>query len=163
MHTSGLSRHALTCCITAALLAGCGESQPPISAPGTMPLARGAPPDVRGIYRGTYTETKDGKTLKGKVKIIVREIRAKISGKFDIRGNDNPFNADFSGRAEQSSHGAELHFTIVDLGGYDLNAEAHALVTHDRLTGKARAGRSGSSQTSYWKFEAIRSRGTSQP
>jgi len=34
------SRYALSSCIVAALLAGCGGSQPPITAPGAMPQAR---------------------------------------------------------------------------------------------------------------------------
>jgi uncharacterized repeat protein (TIGR03803 family) len=33
-------RHALSSCVAAALLAGCGGSQPPIGAPGAMPLSR---------------------------------------------------------------------------------------------------------------------------
>ena len=37
MGISGLSRYALTSCVTAALLAGCGGSSPPIGAPGAMP------------------------------------------------------------------------------------------------------------------------------
>ena len=37
MRTRGLGRHALTSCVAAALLAGCGGSQPPMGAPGAMP------------------------------------------------------------------------------------------------------------------------------
>jgi serine/threonine-protein kinase len=37
MRISGLSRNALCSCVAAALLAGCGGSQPPIGAPGAMP------------------------------------------------------------------------------------------------------------------------------
>ncbi len=37
MRISGLSCYALTSCVATVLLAGCGGSQPPISAPGAMP------------------------------------------------------------------------------------------------------------------------------
>jgi hypothetical protein len=34
--TLGCGRHALISCVAAAMLAGCGGSQPPIGAPGAM-------------------------------------------------------------------------------------------------------------------------------
>jgi hypothetical protein len=37
MRISGFSRYALRSCVAAAMLAGCGGSQPPIGAPGAMP------------------------------------------------------------------------------------------------------------------------------
>lgn len=37
MMISGFGRYALTCCVAAAMLAGCGGSQPPMPVPGTMP------------------------------------------------------------------------------------------------------------------------------
>jgi hypothetical protein len=37
MKRSAFSRYALTNCVAAAMLAGCGESQPPIGAPGAIP------------------------------------------------------------------------------------------------------------------------------
>lgn len=40
MRRSGLGRYALCSCVAAALLAGCGGSQPPIGAPGAMPQSR---------------------------------------------------------------------------------------------------------------------------
>lgn len=40
MNSLGLSRYALSSCVAAALLAGCGGSQPPIGALGTMPQSR---------------------------------------------------------------------------------------------------------------------------
>src|ERR1700729_3891962 len=40
MKSLELSSHALTACAAAALLAGCGGAQPPISAPGAMPQSR---------------------------------------------------------------------------------------------------------------------------
>ena len=40
MRNLGFSRHALTSCAAAAMLAACGGSQPPIGAPGAMPQSR---------------------------------------------------------------------------------------------------------------------------
>ena len=37
MRVLGSSRYALTSCVAAAMLTGCGGSQPPIGAPGAMP------------------------------------------------------------------------------------------------------------------------------
>jgi uncharacterized repeat protein (TIGR03803 family) len=51
-----MSRHALTGCVAAALLAGCGGSQAPIATPGSMPQALA--PAVRttsGNYRVVYS------------------------------------------------------------------------------------------------------------
>src|SRR5580700_3202678 len=45
MKSLGLSRRALSSCATAALLAGCGGSQPPIGAPGALPQSRAIPPN----------------------------------------------------------------------------------------------------------------------
>ncbi len=40
MRSLGLGRYALSSCVAAALLAGCGGSQPPIGAPSAMPQSR---------------------------------------------------------------------------------------------------------------------------
>ncbi len=40
MKSREFSRFALSICAAAAMLAGCGGSQPPIAAPGAMPLGR---------------------------------------------------------------------------------------------------------------------------
>ena len=40
MTSRELSRYALSSCAAAAMLAGCGGSQPPIGAPGAMPQSR---------------------------------------------------------------------------------------------------------------------------
>jgi hypothetical protein len=42
MRSLVLSRYALCSCVAAAMLAGCGGSQPPIGAPGGMPQSRGS-------------------------------------------------------------------------------------------------------------------------
>jgi len=38
MRSTDLGRYALSSCVAAAMLAACGGSQPPIGAPGAMPL-----------------------------------------------------------------------------------------------------------------------------
>jgi hypothetical protein len=40
MRSLDFSRNALTSCVAAAMLAGCGGSQPPIGAPGATPQSR---------------------------------------------------------------------------------------------------------------------------
>jgi hypothetical protein len=40
MKSLDFSRYALSSCVAVAMLAGCGESQPPIGAPGAMPRGR---------------------------------------------------------------------------------------------------------------------------
>jgi|HubBroStandDraft_4_1064222.scaffolds.fasta_scaffold00010_61 hypothetical protein len=55
MKSLGFGRYALTGCVAAAMLAGCGESQPPIGAPGTMAQSHfmeraGAPGEKRPSY-----------------------------------------------------------------------------------------------------------------
>jgi hypothetical protein len=44
MKSLDLGRHALSTCVAAALLSGCGGSQPPISAAGAMGRVRPGPP-----------------------------------------------------------------------------------------------------------------------
>jgi hypothetical protein len=52
MKSLGLGRVALCICATAAMLAGCGGSQPPIGAPGAMPQ-RCAPRSLRASAAGS--------------------------------------------------------------------------------------------------------------
>ena len=50
-----LSRYALSSCVAAAMLAGCGGSQPPIGAPVAMPQSRAiAQRTARGASRGCW-------------------------------------------------------------------------------------------------------------
>src|ERR1700735_5910562 len=48
MRSWGFKRYALTSCVVAALLAGCGGSQPPIGAPGAMPQSHAIATHDRG-------------------------------------------------------------------------------------------------------------------
>ena len=54
MRRWNLSQYAISSCVTAALLAGCGGSQPPIGAPlglrsGALPTERAHPPLWNGL------------------------------------------------------------------------------------------------------------------
>jgi len=51
MKSIDLGRYALSSCVVAAMLAGCGGSQPPIAAPGAMPQSRAV------AARDAYTDT----------------------------------------------------------------------------------------------------------
>ena len=51
MRTRIFSRHALTSCTAAALLAGCGAPQPPIGTPGAMPQASAISPARTLVHR----------------------------------------------------------------------------------------------------------------
>ena len=53
MKTLELTRYALGICATAAMLAGCGGSQPPISAPGGVEPSRVVAPILSFAHRGT--------------------------------------------------------------------------------------------------------------
>src|SRR5580704_238438 len=52
MRISGFSRHALLCCVAAAMLAGCGGSQPPIGVPDAMPELETAPGHIVAHHIG---------------------------------------------------------------------------------------------------------------
>ena len=54
MKTRLLSRYALSSCVAAAMLAGCGGSQPPIGAPGALPQSRAITLHAR---RGAFYKT----------------------------------------------------------------------------------------------------------
>jgi hypothetical protein len=56
MRTSDFSRYTLSSCVAAAMLAGCGGSQPPIAAPGTMPQSRAIA--THTAHRGSWMLTK---------------------------------------------------------------------------------------------------------
>src|ERR1700692_3101354 len=59
MRTSGFSHYALTSCVAAAMLAGCGGSQPPIGAPGAMPLAPALAPAQTGAHNNRAASLYD--------------------------------------------------------------------------------------------------------
>jgi hypothetical protein len=69
MQNTSLGRHAATLCFTAALLAGCGGSQPPIGTPGAMPQSRAIAQHVgRLLAHPTYLTFYSEHPLKFRVR-----------------------------------------------------------------------------------------------
>jgi hypothetical protein len=159
-----LGRQALVVGLAVAFLAGCGGAQN-----GTMPqsaVPQGAPqvetsggyeaPNVTGTYRGWYIETRNGQTVKGRVRIVVQQKRFKITGPFDIRGHDNRVNTYYVGKVKQSPQGALLRFQVVWLGGYGNSVNVRARVTGATLDGEGQSQVKSGSEASHWKFKATK-------
>jgi hypothetical protein len=162
MGISGFVRCALGTAFTAAILAGCGGAQ---TAPGAVPQgatpveAAGSyanPPNVMGTYRGWYTEMRDGRTVKGTVRIVVREKQFKITGAFVIRGHDNPLETYYVGKVREAPQGALLRFQVVWLGGYGNSVNMHARETGMTLEGEGRSQVRTGSEASRWTFKATK-------
>jgi len=64
MRSSGLGSYALSSCVAAALLAGCGGSQPPIGAPGAMPQSRAVAKHAAHGTSWMLPDTKSSPTYK---------------------------------------------------------------------------------------------------
>jgi hypothetical protein len=159
----GFVRSAFGTALTVAILAGCGGAQ--IAMNGSVPQAAtqvGAsggyetPPNVTGTYRGWYTETRDGRTVKGTVRIVVREKQFTITGPFVIRGHDNPLGTYFVGKVREAPQGAVLRFQVVWLGGYGNSVNVHARVTGMTLEGEGRSQVRTNHEGSRWKFKATK-------
>jgi uncharacterized repeat protein (TIGR03803 family) len=61
MQSLGLGSYALSSCIAAAMLAGCGGSQPPIGAPGAVPQVVGNAKSYHVVYNfGALAAAQDG-------------------------------------------------------------------------------------------------------
>lgn len=147
----------------AAALAGCGGAQTSLSnvmAPGagTAPAARSdsSPPDVAGTYKGRYTETRNGQTVKGRVRIVINQVQSKIRGPFDIRGAHNPLNTFFAGKVRQGAHGVTVHFYAGMLAGYDNSVNFHGHVAGTTLSAAGHSQATSGSQASYWEFVATK-------
>jgi len=114
------------------------------------------PPNVMGTYRGWYTERQDGRTVKGTVRIVVREKRIKITGSFVIRGHNNPLNTYFVGKVRETPQGAVLRFQVVWLGGYGNSVNMHAQVTGMTPEGEGRSQVRTNHEASRWKFRVTK-------
>lgn len=146
-----------------AVLAGCGGAQNTVSSAlpqGATQLEASAgyetPPNVTGTYRGWYIETRDGQTVKGHLRIVIRQKRFEITGPFDIRSHDNRRNTYFVGKVKQSPQGALLRFSAVWLAGYDNSVNVHAQVTGTSLDGEGHSSVKSGSGASRWKFKATK-------
>jgi hypothetical protein len=146
--------------VAVALLAGCGGAQSSAMSQGAAQVEASAgyetPPNVTGTYRGWYIETRNGQTVKGRLRIVIRQKLFKITGPLNIRGHDNPQNTYFVGKVKQSPQGALLRFQVVWLGGYGNSVNVHARVTGMTLEGEGSSQVRTRSEGSRWKFKATK-------
>ena len=146
--------------VAVALLAGCGGAQSSAMPQGLAQVEASAgyerPPNVTGTYRGWYIETRNGHTVKGRLRIVIRQKLFKITGPLNIRGHDNPQNTYFVGKVKQSPQGALLRFQVVWLGGYGNSVNVHARVTGMTLEGEGSSQVRTRSEGSRWKFKATK-------
>ncbi|MGC1334482.1 MAG: hypothetical protein WA812_03790 [Candidatus Cybelea sp.] len=160
MKPSLLGRPVVGGLVAVALLAGCGGAQggavPQGAAPVEAPARYETAPNVTGTYRGWYVETRNGQTVKGRLRIVIRQKLFKITGPVDIRGHDNPQKTYFVGKVKQSPQGALLRFQVVWLGGYGNSVNMHARVTGVTLEGEGRSQVRTRSEGSRWAFKATK-------
>jgi hypothetical protein len=139
MRVLGLSRFALICCVAAA---GCGRQAalvPGITGNGvaSTPVLESSIPKVAGVYNGTVVETSQGRSIKAKLKITLKQSGDKLTGIFDIilKTLQDPF--PITKGVVLSSHGKTiLHFTIE--GSPGRNAKAVAKLVGKTLKGTAK-------------------------
>jgi hypothetical protein len=160
MEPSLLGRPVVGALVVVALLTGCGGPQSSEVPQGAAQIETSGgyetPPNVTGTYRGSYIETRNGQTVKGRFRIIIRQKRFKIMGPFYIRGHHNPDNTTFFGKVKQSPQGAVLHFYVFFLGGYDNSVIVRAHVTGTSLDGEGHSQAKSGSGASRWKFKATK-------
>ncbi len=131
----------------AAILAGCGtvrQGQNPALLPGVRGNAipatsvrESSVPQVAGVYNGTVVETSQGRSIKAKLKITLRQSGDKLTGIFDIILKTMQDQFPIPKGIVVSSHGETiLHFTIE--GSPGRNAKATARLTGKTLKGKAK-------------------------
>jgi hypothetical protein len=143
MRISGLSRFTLICCVAPASLAGCAGSQPTAQPDVTSidfasTFARQSSiPKVAGVYDGTVVETSQGRSIKAKLKITLRQSGDKLTGIFDVILKTVQDQFPITKGVVVSSHGETiLHFTIESSPGR--NAKALARLVGKTLKGKAK-------------------------
>lgn len=94
-------------------------------------------PQVGGVYNGTVTETSQGRTVKAKLKITLKQSGAKFTGIFDMILKTIQDQFPIIKGSVLSSHGKTiLHFVIE--GSPGRNAKAVATLVGKALKGKAR-------------------------
>jgi hypothetical protein len=144
--------------LAVALLTGCGgpQSSAVPQRAAQVETSRGyeTPPNVAGTYRGSYIETRNGQTVKGRLRIVIQQKGFKIMGPFYIRGHHNPDNTHFAGKVKQSPEGALLHFYVFFLAGYDNSVIVRAHVTGTSLDGEGHSQAKTDSGATRWRFKA---------
>jgi hypothetical protein len=94
-------------------------------------------PKVAGVYNGTVVETSQGRSIKAKLKITLRQSGNKLTGIFDVVLKTMQDEFPISKGIVVSSGGKTiLHFTIE--GSPGRNAKASARLTGKTLKGKAK-------------------------
>jgi hypothetical protein len=163
MVNQGYNHRALGIALAAAILAACGSGNVAGSLPQTTVVEPAGsyvtPPKVEGTYHGSYAETRNGKTVKGSLRIVIREKRFKITGSFDIQGKgyQYPVKTYFVGKAKEAPKGALLRFQVVWLGGYGNSVNVRANVRGMTLDGKGHSQETEGEEASSWSIKATRS------
>ncbi|HET6276849.1 MAG TPA: hypothetical protein VFE16_13040 [Candidatus Cybelea sp.] len=94
-------------------------------------------PQVGGVYNGTVTERSQGRTVKAKLKITLKQSGAKFTGIFDMILKTIQDQFPIIKGSVLSLHGkTSLHFVIEGIPGR--NAKAVATLVGKALKGKAR-------------------------
>lgn len=144
MKSLHFGRYASGSFAAAVLLTACGGEQPPTAVPGTtiqsQALAGGresAIPKVAGVYDGTVVETSQGRSVKSKLKITIKQSGDRFTGIFDIilKTLQDQFPI-IKGLVGSSDGKTTLHFTIE--GSPGRNAKAVATLVGKTLKGKAK-------------------------
>lgn len=129
--------------VCALLLQGCSASgNAPVPAgfagSGTPAITVHPPvPNVGGTYKGTVTETSQGKSVKDPLEIEIRQKGSKFTGIFDIKVHTISDEFPIKKGVVSVFHGKTvLHFVIEGAPGR--NARAMATLTGGTIKGKAK-------------------------
>jgi len=138
-----LVRIVVAACLTYSAAACSSRSVPPVpQGVSNAPLMRApapgpAIPKVGGVYNGTVIETSQGRSLKAKLKITIKQSGDKFTGIFDVilKTVQDEFPIT-KGRVVSSDGRTILHFTIE--GSPGRNAKAAARLVGKTIKGKAK-------------------------
>ncbi len=101
------------------------------------PALRAPVPNVGGVYKGSVTETSQGRSIKAPLEMTIKQNGDKFTGIFDIMlktvSDEFPI---IKGRVEVSHGKTILHFVIEGAPGR--NARAHASLAGSTIKGKAK-------------------------
>jgi hypothetical protein len=144
------------------MLAGCGLRQSPALVPGfagndaAPTIVRElSVPKVVGVYNGTVVETSQGRSVKAKLKITLKQSGNKLTGIFDMILKTLQDQFPISKGIVVESHGKTiLHFTIE--GSPGRNAKAVATLAGKTLKGNAKVPPHGGPAV-YFKYTTEKS------
>lgn len=158
-----LQRDGLAIGLAAAILIGCGAPQagpsnavPNVTA-NVAATRRAAPPNAAGTYKGGYEEVRDGKTVTGHLRIVIKQRGWKIFGPFDIRGHHNPVSTRLRGSVRNAPPGQTLlRFWVWWLAGYDDNVDFRGRVMGATLNAEGHSQATTGGQSSRWKLSVTK-------